>query len=226
MISLSKSVVPVQRQLQLSRQLPLRILELDRVCGGALLHTHTSAHTRPRYRCARGAGDSEGRQQFQQHPSTSYIHRPPHLTLQPGHHHSHQTRCQSTTSQDPKVQTPRAGTTTPIPDDTDPTIPSSSASSNSKPDPQTSPFYFEAGYALYAKRPSRPFPPPFLSKPSTSFSEPLSTHDKSRDRRPKVNGEMIRGVTNGDDAVVVEENFIGANDGVGAWAVKERGHAA
>jgi hypothetical protein len=37
---------------------------------------------------------------------------------------------------------------------------------------------------------------------------------------------MIRGVTNGDDAVLVSENFIGANDGVGAWATREKGHAA
>ncbi len=110
-------------------------------------------------------------------------------------------------------QNPRLGTTTPVPDD-------------APPPPPKSPFYFEAGYALYAKRPSRPFPPPFLSLPSTSFSEPLSTHNKSRDRRPKVNGEMIRGVTNGDDAVLVSDYFIGANDGVGAWATRERGHAA
>lgn len=110
-------------------------------------------------------------------------------------------------------QNPRLGTTTPVPDD-------------APPPPPKSPFYFEAGYALFAKRPSRPFPPPFLSLPSTSFSEPLSTHDKSRDRRPKVNGEMIRGVTNGDDAVLVSDYFIGANDGVGAWATRERGHAA
>lgn len=41
-----------------------------------------------------------------------------------------------------------------------------------------------------------------------------------------MNGEMIRGITNGDDAVIVEENFIGANDGVGAWATRQRGHAA
>jgi len=37
---------------------------------------------------------------------------------------------------------------------------------------------------------------------------------------------MIRGVTNGDDAVLVSDSFIGANDGVGAWATRERGHAA
>lgn len=105
------------------------------------------------------------------------------------------------------------GTTTPVPPNADPP--------KSKP-----PFYFEAGYALFAKRPSRPFPPPFLSMPSTSFSEPLSTFNKSRDRRPTVNGQMIRGVTNGDDAVLVSESFIAANDGVGAWATRERGHAA
>jgi hypothetical protein len=106
-----------------------------------------------------------------------------------------------------------AGTTTPVPD-------------NAEPPKSTVPFYFEAGYALFAKRPSRPFPPPFLSLPSTSFSEPLSTHNKSRDRRPTVNGQMIRGVTNGDDAVLVSESFICANDGVGAWAAREKGHAA
>ncbi|EUC47666.1 hypothetical protein COCMIDRAFT_89622 [Bipolaris oryzae ATCC 44560] len=112
----------------------------------------------------------------------------------------------------PKAQI-GGGTTTPVPPNADPP--------KSKP-----PFYFEAGYALFAKRPSRPFPPPFLSMPSTSFSEPLSTYNKSRDRRPTVNGQMIRGVTNGDDAVLVSESFIAANDGVGAWATRERGHAA
>lgn len=99
------------------------------------------------------------------------------------------------------------------------------------PEDQTSqelklPFYFDTGYALFAKRPSRPFPPPFLSPPSGSFSDPLSTHNRSRDRRSYYNGEIIRGITNGDDAVVVEANFIGANDGVGAWATRPRGHAA
>ncbi|KAH8732944.1 phosphatase 2C-like domain-containing protein [Phaeosphaeriaceae sp. PMI808] len=114
-----------------------------------------------------------------------------------------------------KSNKPRMGTTTPVPDDDHP------------PTPKTRPpFYFEAGYALFAKRPSRAFPPPFLSLPSTSFSEPLSTHHKSRDRRPTVNGEMIRGVTNGDDAVLVSEYFVGANDGVGAWGTREKGHAA
>lgn len=108
---------------------------------------------------------------------------------------------------------PKAGLTTPVPNDA-PVVKSKS------------PFYFEAGYALFAKRPSRPFPPPFLSYPSGSFSDPLSTHHRSRDRRPTVNGEMIRGITNGDDAVLVSDYFIGANDGVGAWATREKGHAA
>ena len=138
-------------------------------------------------------------------------HAPRHILLQSRaavaqHQHQHRTYAHQPAN-------PHLGTTTPVPDD-------------ASPPPPKSPFYFEAGYALYAKRPSRPFPPPFLSLPSTSFSEPLSTHHKSRDRRPRVDGEMIRGVTNGDDAVLVSDYFIGANDGVGAWATRERGHAA
>ena len=106
----------------------------------------------------------------------------------------------------------KAGHKTPIPE----------AAQHQKP---KSPFYFDTGYALFAKRPPRPFPPPFISPPSGSFSDPLSTHNRSRDRRAFVNGELIRGITNGDDAVLVGENFIGANDGVGAWATREKGHA-
>ncbi|PHH67231.1 hypothetical protein CDD81_3000 [Ophiocordyceps australis] len=87
------------------------------------------------------------------------------------------------------------------------------------------PFRFETGIGLFAKRPPRPFPPPFSSPPSASFSDPLSTHHQSRDRRVVVNGELIRGFTNGDDAVYASEYFIGANDGVGAWATRPRGHA-
>ena len=96
------------------------------------------------------------------------------------------------------------------------------------PDLQSQPaFYFETGYALYAKRASRPFPPPFLSLPSGSFSDPLTTHTHVRDRRPSVNGQLIKGKTSGDDAVVIGgQNFLCANDGVGAWQQKERGHAA
>ena len=90
-----------------------------------------------------------------------------------------------------------------------------------------SPFYFETGYAVYAKRASRAFPPPFLSLPSGSFSDPLTTHNNIRDRRPSVNGQLIKGKTNGDDAILIGgQNFLAVNDGVGAWAQKERGHAA
>ena len=88
-----------------------------------------------------------------------------------------------------------------------------------------SPYYFETAYSIFAKRPSRPFPPPFLSTPSHSFSDPLTTHQHVR--RPSVEGHVIRGITNGDDAIIIGgQNFLGVNDGVGAWAQKERGHAA
>lgn len=87
------------------------------------------------------------------------------------------------------------------------------------------PFKFETGLALFAKRAPRPFPPPFLSPPSGSFSDALSTHDRSRDRRARVNGDVIRGYTNGDDAVYVSDMFVGANDGVGAWSTRPGGHA-
>ncbi|ROV89975.1 hypothetical protein VMCG_10117 [Cytospora schulzeri] len=87
------------------------------------------------------------------------------------------------------------------------------------------PYKFETGISLFAKRTPRPFPPPFLSPPSGSFSDPLSTHHQSRDRRPKVNGELIKGWTNGDDAAFASDYFICANDGVGAWSSRPRGHA-
>lgn len=87
------------------------------------------------------------------------------------------------------------------------------------------PFRFETGTGLFAKRQPRPFPPPFLSPPSVSFSDPLSTHHQSRDRRVFVNGQLIRGRTNGDDAIYASDFFIGTNDGVGAWATRPRGHA-
>lgn len=88
------------------------------------------------------------------------------------------------------------------------------------------PFRFETGIGLFAKRTPRPFPPPFLSPPSGSFSDPLSTHNRSRDRRQAfVDGQLIRGYTNGDDAVFASGNFICVNDGVGAWSMRPRGHA-
>ncbi|CAK7212070.1 hypothetical protein SBRCBS47491_001344 [Sporothrix bragantina] len=87
------------------------------------------------------------------------------------------------------------------------------------------PFHFETGVGLFAKRTPRPFPPPFLSPPSGSFSDALSTHDRSRDRRELVDGQLIGGCTNGDDAVYAGDHFIAANDGVGAWSMRPRGHA-
>ncbi|PNY28553.1 Uncharacterized protein TCAP_01529, partial [Tolypocladium capitatum] len=101
---------------------------------------------------------------------------------------------------------------------------SSSSSSDLSKYPRL-PFRFETGIGLFAKRQPRPFPPPFLSPPSGSFSDPLSTHHRSRDRRARVNGEIIRGLTNGDDAVYASDFFVCANDGVGAWATRPRGHA-
>jgi protein phosphatase PTC7 len=99
------------------------------------------------------------------------------------------------------------------------------ASSTAQPERPPSPFKFDSGVALFAKRTPRPFPPPFMSPPSASFSDALSTHHKSRDRRAFVHGDLIRGQTNGDDAVYASDCFICANDGVGAWAARPRGHA-
>lgn len=109
---------------------------------------------------------------------------------------------------------PSYGITTPVPDRI-PSLPRLG-----------SPFYFQTGYALCAKRTPRPFPPPFLSPPSSSFSDPLTTHYHNQDRRLSVRGELIRGLSNGDDAILVTENSLGVNDGVGQWATKPRGHAA
>ena len=142
------------------------------------------------------------------------LHSAKHIPVRPGRYLS---RLLSHTSYLQRQQHPTAHgiTTTPSED---------VALSTSE---STAPFYFETGFAIYAKRASRPFPPPFLSRPSGSFSDPLTTHSHSRDRRPSVNGQFIRGRTNGDDAIVIGgQNFLGVNDGVGAWAQKDRGHAA
>lgn len=40
-----------------------------------------------------------------------------------------------------------------------------------------------------------------------------------------MNGELIRGWTNGDDAVYSGDYFVAANDGVGAWSTRPGGHA-
>lgn len=40
-----------------------------------------------------------------------------------------------------------------------------------------------------------------------------------------MDGQLIQGFTNGDDAVFASEWMICANDGVGAWSTRPRGHA-
>lgn len=85
-----------------------------------------------------------------------------------------------------------------------------------------SPFFFDTGYALFAKRPPKPFPSSFLAS-SVSFSDPFG---QLPDNRCFVDdGQSVRGVTNGDDAVLADDRFIGVADGVGAWTAKEKGHA-
>lgn len=41
-----------------------------------------------------------------------------------------------------------------------------------------------------------------------------------------MKNELIRGLTNGDDAVLASDFLLGVNDGVGAWQTKPEGHAA
>lgn len=41
-----------------------------------------------------------------------------------------------------------------------------------------------------------------------------------------MKNELIRGLTNGDDAILASECLLGVNDGVGAWQTKPEGHAA
>ncbi|RPA77289.1 hypothetical protein BJ508DRAFT_188403, partial [Ascobolus immersus RN42] len=67
-------------------------------------------------------------------------------------------------------------------------------------------------YSLFAKRPTRLFPPPFT--PPELFENPNILH-------PKYNG-----LTNGDDAILLEKNFMSVADGVGAWNTRMNGHAA
>ncbi|KZZ86765.1 Protein phosphatase 2C-like protein [Ascosphaera apis ARSEF 7405] len=87
------------------------------------------------------------------------------------------------------------------------------------------PFQFETGYSGCSLGPSRPLPPPFSALPSTSFSDPLTSSWTNLDSRGGRQ-HLVRGVTNGDDALLAARNYIGVNDGVGAWKGKELGHAA
>lgn len=85
---------------------------------------------------------------------------------------------------------------------------------------------FKTNFSLFAKRPPRAFPPPFNSPPPSSFSDALSTHHLSS-RIPTPEGAaFLRGITNGDDAILHHHSHLGVADGVGAWNTKAAGHAA
>ncbi|KAF8544314.1 phosphatase 2C-like domain-containing protein [Trichophaea hybrida] len=94
--------------------------------------------------------------------------------------------------------------------------------------PIPSSFHFVPSYSLFAKRPPRPFPPPFHSPPASSFSDPLTTST----RNPRIAKErpegaaFLSGVTNGDDAVLTNRHYLAVADGVGAWNTRSHGHAA
>jgi serine/threonine protein phosphatase PrpC len=141
------------------------------------------------------------------------------------------------------VRPPTRAQSTAAREDHPPPDPAAADDAPPPPTPRSShtgsaPFAFATGIALHAKRPhSRPFPPPFSSRPSGSFSDPLSTHDGRLDAllldaslagggAAPVLERRMRGRTNGDDAVVAGPRFVGAADGVGAWASRENGQAA
>ncbi|KAH0608874.1 uncharacterized protein H6S33_001102 [Morchella sextelata] len=83
---------------------------------------------------------------------------------------------------------------------------------------------FHPSFSLFAKRPPRPFPIPFNSPPASSFPDSLSP---SLARVPRSEGaSYLRGITNGDDAIVYARSYLGVADGVGAWNTRSAGHAA
>ncbi|KAK6526472.1 hypothetical protein TWF694_005058 [Orbilia ellipsospora] len=99
---------------------------------------------------------------------------------------------------------------------------------------------FQTGFSLYAKRPPRPFPKPWINPPLSSFSEPLSVHSTSLSRRPLYphqhslqdtvpsggSARFLRGYTNGDDALLMHHRYLAVADGVGSWNTRERGYPA
>lgn len=94
--------------------------------------------------------------------------------------------------------------------------------------PAPSPFYLVPSYSLFAKRPPRPFPPPFHSPPASSFTDPLTTsahHPRYAPERPE-GAAFLSGITNGDDAILTNRHYLAVADGVGAWNTKSHGHAA
>ncbi|KAI5798859.1 phosphatase 2C-like domain-containing protein [Geopyxis carbonaria] len=104
--------------------------------------------------------------------------------------------------------------------------------SNSTPNLAAQTYTFVPSHSLFAKRPPRPFPPPFNSPPTSSLTDPLTTHFHSRPgyTRPvkeRTEGaSFLSGLTNGDDAVLTTTSHIAVADGVGAWNTKSHGHAA
>ncbi|TGZ84394.1 hypothetical protein EX30DRAFT_393897 [Ascodesmis nigricans] len=101
-----------------------------------------------------------------------------------------------------------------------------------RPLPAPSPFAFIASHSQFAKRPARPFPPPFNTPALSSFTDPLSAFKFSRPgytrpQKERTEGaSFLSGLTNGDDAVLATSTHLGVADGVGAWNTKAHGHAA
>ncbi|KAF3932443.1 hypothetical protein ABW19_dt0201116 [Dactylella cylindrospora] len=121
-------------------------------------------------------------------------------------------------------------------------VPSPEPPSQATPAPHPT---FQTGFSLYAKRPPRPFPKPWINPPTSSFSEPLSIHSTSLSRRPlyphqhvqpdlyahdpskaPIGGRFLRGYTNGDDALLVHNRYLAVADGVGSWNLRDRGYPA
>ncbi|KAL5350653.1 hypothetical protein ACLOAV_004222 [Pseudogymnoascus australis] len=141
------------------------------------------------------------------------------------------TTASSPTASDSPTTSPVKDSPSPTPSTSPPTTTTTSTSTTTTATPplppsrRSAPFHLCTGTSLFAKRAPRPFPPPFLSPPTTSFSDALSTHQWSWDRRRRkgtdmtavIGGEKLRGVTNGDDAIVtlVEINrpFLGCRGG-------------
>ncbi|KAA8896125.1 phosphatase 2C-like domain-containing protein [Sphaerosporella brunnea] len=88
--------------------------------------------------------------------------------------------------------------------------------------PPPAAFQFVSSYDLFAKRPPRPFPPPFHTPPPSSFSDPLTNHPRERPE----GAAFLSGVTNGDDAILTSPFYLAVADGVGAWNTRSHGHAA
>jgi protein phosphatase PTC7 len=139
------------------------------------------------------------------HVRLSLLRPSSHLLVRPHHHHHPPSTRGNTTS----------------------STPTKSAVSTSAP-PSPPSCRFVPSYSLFAKRPPRPFPPPFHTPPASSFSDPLTTNTRDpriAQERPE-GAAFLSGVTNGDDAVLTHEHYLAVGDGVGAWNTRSHGHAA